>query len=202
MKRALIAIILITVVSLCGCAEKPLEVIDLDYEEMDKEYGQYRAEQDKKKDETDEFAEELPYIEESVTEYVDCLLKGDANRYAATFPKEYILAIMEADECTEEIAFNIAGTKIWEIFNKTENRYIGVKEAMKKNEYSVTITNISRYNLEQTLIKWYAKYDIEITDVIGVDFVVASGDQTAEGQVYIAKTARGNWEPDMRFFDI
>ncbi len=202
MKKLLICIIMMFLAfSLCGCKEEE-ETKTLDYEQMDREFGQLKEEEKEETENSEEFAQDMPKIQECVEEYAYCLLYGDANRYARTFPNDYVIAIMDEEGCTWDTAVDISSNKIWETFNSIENKYLEVRELNQTHGHTATIKSVNKYSRGTTIMNVYNKIGINVNAVIEVKFVISSADKNAEAVMRFVRTEKGSWEPDMSYFGI
>ncbi len=204
MRKIFLVVMICTVISLLfGCSKPTEETKTLDYEQMDKEFNQHKDKiKNDKGNGITQFAEDMPYIESCIGEYADCLISGDANRYAREFPNDYITAIMTQEGCTWDTAVDIASTKIWETFNSVENKYIEVRELNLKYGHKVVVKDVARFSRETALINIYGGLGINLTDAVEVSFEISSLGKSADGYMRLVKTEKGDWEPDMSYFKI
>lgn len=201
--RKILAVLLLAVLMLCGCTDiADEETGTLNYEQMDKEFGQYKEPEEEKADASLEFAEDIPAITEEIEEYSECLLTGDAQRYAKAFPNDYIIAIMNHEGMTWDDSVEYSISRVWKIFNSIENKYKTVMELQKEYGHSVEIEKINRYSKEEQLLNIYEGYGISLTAVIEVDYKIISEDKSAKAYLRLVKTKNGKWEPDMSYFEI
>ncbi len=203
MRKLLAVLFMLAVIMLSGCTDAADEETGtLNYEQMDKEFGQYKEPEENREDASLEFAEDMPAITEEVTEYTDCLLTGDARRYAVSFPNDYIIAIMNQEGMTWDDSVEYSISRVWKIFNTIENKYKTVMELQKEYGYSVEIEKITRFSKEEQLLNIYESYGIKLTAAIEVDYKIISEDKSAKAYLRLVKTQNGKWEPDMSYFEI
>ena len=203
MRKLLAVLFMLAVFMLSGCTDiAEEETGTLNYEQMDKEFGQYKEPEENETDDSLEFAEDIPVITAEIEEYTECLLTGDASRYAKAFPNDYIIAIMNQEGMTWDDSVEYSISRVWKIFNTVENKYKTIKELQAEHGYSVEIESISRFSKEEQLLKIYESYGIKLTDAIEVDYKIISNDKSAEAYLRLVKTENGKWEPDMSYFEI
>ncbi len=218
MKKILTVLTVLTaILALCGCQPVEEETKTLDYAQMDKEFSDYHSKNDNSEKDTEgtegtentegtggtgAFDADMPQIEEAVKEYAYCLVSGDAKRYAQTFPNDYIIAIMNAEGCTWDMAIDISTNKIWETFSKIEKKYSEIRVLNPEHGHQITVKNVKKYSKGSTLMGIYAGFGVELSDVVEITFEISSFDKKANGSMRLVKTAKGLWEPDMSYFGI
>lgn len=206
MKKAMIFAAVLAAFMLCGCGGDKEETMTLDYEQMDREFGQLKEQEEEPKEEEEsgffEFSDEIEAITNATKEYAAFLVSGDARGCAKAFPNEFIAAIMNQEGVTWDEAVELSSGQILITFGENEKELSLVKSQTGEFGYAVSLKNLTRFKQESALIKMYKTYGITVFDVVEVDFEISSGEEVASAYIRLVKTQNGEWKTDMSYFEI
>ena len=200
MMKIFIILVIISVL-LCGCRYVPEETGTIDYDAMDKKFGQMQEEETVSNDMA-LYEEDMEEIQSDVKWYAEMVVSKSAELCVEYFPRQFIEMIMSERGCKKEVAKGIAISKIEEVFHNIERDYREILAVWTEVPHEVTIERIKVFPQLTSLKDIYGSYGVTIEDAIDVDFIISAGRYKAPGQIRLVKMDYGMWEVDMSFFEI
>ncbi|MBQ2891101.1 MAG: hypothetical protein IJE44_05600 [Clostridia bacterium] len=196
MKKVCILIGLL-MVFLCGCdgITKQEETWFMDFDEKDKEFGQFQT---GPRDDTKEYEAELDPIYAVVDDYVSFIMKDDAKSLVKTFSAKLIEYLGLVNGVSFETAKEIAEERVLETFEKTDIK--DLYDGWKSGACDTEITRIRIFSQRAELKDAYLNCGIRILDAVDVDFKVISGADERKARIRLIKNMDGSWAADADYF--
>ena len=196
MKKVCILIGLI-MVFLCGCDDTPKqeETWFMDFDEKDKEFGQFQT---GPRDNTKEYEADYGAIHAVVDEYVTFMMNGDAKSLVKTFSPKLIEYLGLVNGVSFETAKEIAEERVIETFEKTDIK--DLYGGWKSGAYDTEITKIRIFSQRAELKDAYLSCGIRILDAVDVEFKVVSGADERKAKIRLVKNTDGSWGADADYF--
>ncbi len=196
MKKICILIGLL-MVFLCGCdnATKQEETWFMDFDEKDKEFGQYQT---GPRDDTKEYEAELDDIYAVVDNYVSFIMEDDAKSLVKTFSANLIEYLGLVNGVSFETAKEVAEERVLETFEKTDIK--DLYDGWKSGAYDTEITRIRIFSQRAELKDAYLSCGIRILDAVDVDFKVISGADERKARIRLVQNTNGSWVADADYF--
>ena len=197
MKKVCILIGLL-IVFLCGCTPAPQkneEAWTVDFEQKDKEFGQF---QKANGDGIDAYAEEIDEITRKAEEYVELIMAQDAKPLVDSFSEKLIAYLGEVNGVSYATAREIAEERVLENFEKTAIR--DLYNEWKDGKCEFEIVKVRIFSQRAELKEAYLSCGIKIIDAINVDFKVKTDMDERKARLRLVQNADGSWVADADYF--
>ena len=196
MKKICIIIGLL-MVFLCGCDDAPKqeETWALDFDAMDKEFGQY---QESDKDDTAAYEGEMDKLYANVESYVDFIMKDNAKGIVDTLSTALISYLGEVNGVSYPTAIEMAEDRVLETFEKTDIK--DLYDGWNKKQHKIEISRIKIFSQRAELKEAYRNFGIRITDAVEVEFKVIVGNDERKSQIRLIQNENGSWGADADYF--
>ena len=196
MKKICILIALL-MAFLCGCqgTTKQEETWFMDFDEKDKEFGQFQT---GPRDDTKEYEAELDSIYAVVDDYVSFIMEDDAKSLVKTFSAKLIEYLGLVNGVSFETAKEIAEERVLETFEKTDIK--DLYDGWKSGGYDTEITRVRIFSQRAELKDAYLNCGIKILDAVDVEFKVVSGADERKARIRLVKNTDGRWIADADYF--
>lgn len=193
--------------TLWSCREDiKLENAQIDYDEMDKEFGQEPYNSDKTDSESyidEDFKDDISEIKELTESYTSVLLDNDAKKCVSNFfPDMYFGAIEKSERMNRANAVKYAENKVNAIFSSFKSSHPSMVSLKSEYGYSTSIVSVSHYSQENTLINTYKKLGVDISAVCDVTFLISVDDSAANSNIRFCKLSDNKWYVDMSCFEL
>ncbi len=195
MKRLCLVIVALLVL-LCGCRDNTItETGHMDFDKLDKEYGQF---QNNNGDKAEAYADEMEKIYANINEYVDLIMTNDARAMVNSFSSKLINFLAEVNGVSYEDAKEIAQERVQKTFDESE--IYDLKEAWQRNAHQVEITQIKIFPQRTEIKEAYLSCGIKIIDAITVKFKVIDKNEERESKIRLVQFENGGWAADADYF--
>ncbi len=196
MKKICILVVLL-MAFLCGCqgTAKQEETWFMDFDEKDKEFGQFQT---VPRDNTKEYEAELDAIYAVVDDYVSFIMEDDAKSLVKTFSDKLIEYLGLVNGVSFDTAKVIAEERVLETFEKTDIK--DLYDGWKNGNYDTDITRIRIFSQRAELKDAYLSCGIRIVDAVDVEFKVVSGADERKDRIRLVKNTDGSWIADADYF--
>ena len=194
MKKICLIFTLLTMF-LCGCNIKTEETWFMDFDEKDKEFGQFQT---GPRNDAKAYEAELDAIHALLENYVDFIMEDDAKALADTFSPRLIDYLGDVNGVGYQTAMEIAQERILSTFDKTDIK--DLYDGWKRNIHVIEITRIRIFSQRAELKNAYLSCGVRILDAIEVEFKVTAGTDERKSKIRIVKNANGGWVADADFF--
>lgn len=201
MKKVLLMMALVSILC-CGCSQPPADTGILNYEEKDKEFGQYQDEEKEREDGFVEYQSDLQDIQACVEHYAEMMVLQDAKGCTDSFHDSVINAIMRAQRCDRDEAKEKVETKIKSNFKRISDDYRHLAAIWEEHEAQITIDRVDRYYQENELLDMYSANKIYVLDAVEVEFTITVGDKYQLAEARLIKFADGTWTIDANYLGI
>lgn len=208
--KKLISLILCVFASftLWSCREDiKLENTKIDYDKMDKEFGQEPYNSDNYGSSASyidsDFEDELSEIKKLTENYTAVLLNGDAKKCVSEFfPDMYFTAIEKSERMNRTNAIKYAENKVDKIFSSFKSEQPSMVSLKGEYGYSTSLVSVSHYDQENTLINTYKKLGVDVSSVCDISYTISVDDASTTSNIRFCKLSDDKWYIDMSCFEL